>query len=348
MLRHPLRLPLLLAYACACASSCAEGVPSSPDPAPRRAFYSWQTTLRLGAGEREALSRLGATRLFLRYFDVDRRDDGTPVPIGKLVRPPDATLPDGLEIVPVVFLRERVFRAPADGLAARVWGEVAAISRGLGVAPREVQLDCDWTDTTREAFFAFAREFGRLAHPATTSATIRLHQVKYRERTGVPPVSRGMLMFYSMGRIAPEPGHRAIFDVSIAKGYLSRLSSYPLPLDVALPIFAWVVHVRDGAVEGLLQATDPASLAAHDALSPAGPERWVATRDTFVDGVFVRAGDELQGETVDSARALEAALLVAPRLPANAPRTIALFDLNERNLLRHDPGGLEKIFDAIP
>ena len=30
------------------------------------------------------------------------------------------------------------------------------------------------------------------------SATIRLHQVKYRADTGVPPVDRGMLMAYNL------------------------------------------------------------------------------------------------------------------------------------------------------
>jgi hypothetical protein len=68
--------------------------------------------------------------------------------------------------------------------------------------------------------------------------------VKYRERTGVPPVDRGMLMFYNMGRFSADPEARAIFDLESARRYLARISSYPLPLDLALPMWSWTVAPR--------------------------------------------------------------------------------------------------------
>jgi hypothetical protein len=257
-----------------------------------------------------------------------------------------------VEIVPVVFLRERVFHGlSAEGtarLAERVWSEVQRLSRQGNVVLRELQLDCDWTDTTRAPFFAFLEQLGLLAGPAevTLSATIRLHQVKYRERTGVPPVSRGMLMFYNMGRIAP--GERAIFDAAKAEAYLARLPEYPLALDVALPIWSWTVHLRDDRVEGLLQNTDPATLSANDALEPAPAGRFLVKRPTFVQGTLLREGDVLQPEVIEPSIALEAARLVAPRLaPASPARTISLFDLSERNLARHDVEALDRLFRTI-
>ena len=79
------------------------------------------------------------------------------------------------------------------------------------------------------------------------SATIRLHQVKYREETGVPPVDYGVLMYYNMGHISAM-GANSIYDRSTALRYLGKLREYPLPLDIALPMFAWGVHSADGQV----------------------------------------------------------------------------------------------------
>lgn len=207
--------------------------------------------------------------------------------------------------------------------------------------------DCDWTDHTRDAYFALLRALRETAH-VSLSATIRLHQIKYRERTGVPPVDRGMLMFYNMGTFSADPDARAIFDAGSAEKYLARVGEYPLPLDLALPIWSWTVHVRDGAVAGLMQSTDPAELGAVDFLDAAGDGRYVATRTTFLHGTLLREGDVLKTEITGPDETLTAAVLIAPHLaPANPTRTVTLFELSERNLRRHDLRSLDRVFRAI-
>jgi hypothetical protein len=345
----PPRSTLLAAVllACACAGPC-----DAPAPGPHRAFYWWRTSFDPSEAERQALATHRVERLFVRFFDVDAEPgEDAPKPLGRLSIAAGAW-PAGVELVPVVYLRERTFRhlgpgGPA-GLARHVHAEVARMGRASGAAVREWQLDCDWTDTTRETYFTFLRVLGELARAdgVALSATIRLHQVKYRERTGVPPVGRGTLMFYNMGEVGP--GRRAIFDAEAAASYLGRLHEYPLALDVALPIWSWTVHLREGRVEGLLQATDDRSLAASDALRPLGNGRFAALRTTFVDGALVREGDGLEVEAVTPDVALEAARMVAPHLArADTPRTVTLFDLSERNLARHDHPALERLDDAI-
>jgi hypothetical protein len=216
----------------------------------------------------------------------------------------------------------------------------------LEVTPRELQLDCDWTDTTRDAFFelvARVREEAKLP----LSATIRLHQVKYRERTGVPPVERGMLMFYNMGRFSADPEARAIFDAASAARYLARVPEYPLPLDVALPIWSWTVHLRDDRVVGLMQSTDPDELAALPFLARATPDRYLVTRSSFLHGTMLREGDALKIEVTGPAEALAAAEQISPHLAPTAGRTVSLFDLSERNLARHAPATLDQVFRAV-
>jgi hypothetical protein len=171
--------------------------------------------------------------------------------------------------------------------------------------------------------------------------------VKYRERTGVPPVDRGMLMFYNMGKFSADPEARAIFDAASAERYLARVADYPLPLDLALPIWSWTVQLRDGAVAGVLQSTDPAELDAADFLDHRGDGRHVATRTTFLHGALVREGDVLKAETTGPDETFAAAMLIAPRLAPAAGRTVSLFDLSERNLHRHDSRSLERVFRTI-
>lgn len=229
---------------------CARHTPPDGPPV-ARAFYFWRTTFALSPAETRAVADLGITRLYVRMFDVAWSEaERRAVPMGPLVVPAGARLPAGVELVPVVFLRDEVLRHAAAGpLAGEIWGEVSRRTAALGSAPRELQLDCDWTDHTRDAYFALLRAVRQAGH-VSLSATIRLHQIKYRERTGVPPIDRGMLMFYNMGKFSADPDARAIFDADSAARYLARVGEYPLPLDLALPIWSWTVHVRDGAAPG--------------------------------------------------------------------------------------------------
>jgi hypothetical protein len=364
----PLRLPLLalasaLALAaggCRSRAATAEAAaePAAARPAAARAFYYWRTTFALSPAEERALRELHVDRLYVRMFDLAwDAVAAAPAELGAIAPAADAHVhvPTTVEIVPVVFLRDEVLRrtgvAGAAALAARTWRGVQARAAALGIAPRELQLDCDWTDASRDAFFAFVRALRTVTRGSrlALSATIRLHQVKYRERTGVPPVDRGMLMFYNMGTFRSDVGARAIFDADAAQKYLARVADYPLPLDVALPIWSWTVHLRDDRVVGLLQSTDPAELAALPFLADAGPDRHVATRTAFLHGELIREGDVLAGEVTGPAETLAAARLVASHLapPGGAPRTVSLFDLSERNLTRHGNDPLDQVFRAV-
>lgn len=361
------------AAAVACAAACSTPARSAEGPPPQRAFYYWRTTFQLAPAERQALTELGVTRLYVRAFDVEWSAlESAPSLIGKLVPagPDDAArVPAGIEVVPVVFLREEVLRHTARATAALardVWTEVQRRMQLLGVTPRELQLDCDWTDTTQDAFFALVREVRAVAK-LPLSATIRLHQIKYRERTGVPPVERGVLMYYNMGRFSADPEARAIFDPASAARYLARVAEYPLPLDVALPIWSWTLHLRDERVIGLLQSTDPDELAAVPFLVRSAPDRYTATESAFLHGTLIREGDVLKIEVTGPAEALAAARQIAPHLPpspASSPapspassratppatrssRTVVLFDLSERNLARHAPATLDQVFRAV-
>ena len=325
-------------------------------PASSSAFYYWRTTFGLTTAEQRALTDLAIDKLYLRAFDVVPGKDDAPELVGVVQVTGSHGLPKNVEVVPVVFLKNQIFTSgePEAGslLALRVWRELTNLDHALGNARRfqELQLDCDWTDSTRERYFAFVRALRELSAPGTRlSATIRLHQIKFRERTGVPPVDRGMLMFYNMGRFSNDGKDRSIFDAEAAQRYLGRLESYPLPLDAALPIWAWTIQLRDGEVVGLLQSTDPAELPGLDFVATQTAQRFEVTRTTFLHGTLLRAGDVLKGETLSAADLRAAGRLLAQNLaqPASARRTLALFDLAERNLNRYGLPALQQTFQTL-
>ena len=200
-------------------------------------------------------------------------------------------------------------------------------------------MDCDWTPETRDAYFYFLEELRRLLPDSLLlSATIRLHQVKYPEQTGIPPVDRGMLMFYNMDNVRAADTRNSILDRSVASAYYNRLDEYPLPLDVALPVFGWVVVRREGKVVQLLSGLDERALAdtaRFEALG--GAKLFRVKRSTYLNAYYLYAGDSLRVEKVeaDSLRAAWSDLRM--RLPRER-RHLALYHLDTAsvNRLNHE------------
>ena len=321
----------------------------------KRAFYFWRTQFALSPVEKEALRSHRVDRLYLRVFDVTiDQPSGLATPVaGCQMREP---VPAGIEVVPVVFIANRVFETTPQPkeLADKIWRLVRDRAATAGFAFRELQVDCDWSDSTREAFFALCRELRSEASAASVriGATIRLHQIKYASRTGIPPVDRGMLMFYNLGHLAADPKQSSIFNLEDAAHYIEFVDRYPLPLDSALPIFSWAIHGRDGRIVELLDKVDASALAALPALQETAPGRFTVTRSSLFHGAYLRQGDTVVLEGVAPEVIRQAAQTLSKHLAGRAQDTrdgrpaVALFDLDERNLRNYAPTDLESFFST--
>lgn len=212
-------------------------------------FYYWRTTYAPDSMELQTLKENKVDTLYVHYFDVDWPDtDAAPSPISPIRF---AANPSGYSIVPVIFFQNRVFEKLGStaslALAEKVLALVRRINLPAGIRAKEMQFDCDWTEQSQDNYFRFIREYHALSG-LPLSSTIRLHQVKYSERAGIPPVDHGILMFYNMGNIDAGNGN-SVYDRAIAHRYTPSLRTYPLMLDVALPIFSCGLQVRDGRVD---------------------------------------------------------------------------------------------------
>jgi len=314
----------------------------------RRAFYYWKSEGLPSEAETALLDRLHVDRLYVRLFDLDAA--GQPQSILALPGELPAALTAGgsREIVPVVYavpealkkLGENALRA----LGERTAREMLARCRASGLAPAEVQVDYDWTAGTRENYFRFLEGVrkgliggGKIA----LSATIRLHQVKDRESTGVPPVDRGLLMAYNLSTPADPAVRNSILDMEVLEPYLRGLEKYPLVLDVALPCFSWIVHFEGRRVLGLIPyASAVRSLDPDGDFKRDGPNWLEAGVRTYVAGRSVEPGDRLRIERVDPALVLEAARALSARLP-RVSRHVAFFSLDMDDLNEFSGGSYE-------
>jgi hypothetical protein len=103
---------------------------------------------------------------------------------------------------------------------------------------REIQLDCDWTESTKESYQKLCQlvKTELATRNIQLSLTIRLHQMQETP----PPADRGVLMLYNTGALKNPNTNNSILDIEDIKPYL-RKTTYPIPLDYAYPVFSWGV-----------------------------------------------------------------------------------------------------------
>ena len=124
-----------------------------------RAIYHWRTTFAPDSAEIAFVRRHDIRRIYLRMFDVATEhtpetghDEAVPIATTRFT----AAIPDGVEIVPTVYITLEALRAMrgretqyAELIVERL--RAMASYNGCG-AIREMQFDCDWTSTTRESY----------------------------------------------------------------------------------------------------------------------------------------------------------------------------------------------------
>lgn len=309
-------------------------------------FYYWKTNFQLSKKESEALKHFHSKEIYLRFFDVDKKEKDNPIPLGVIGK---ISLPVDTSIIPVVYITNHTFhhftKENAETLAEKVFRKIDSIARENSIFYNEIQLDCDWSDSTRELYFFFLNKIKTISNK-TISTTIRLHQIKYFERTGIPPVDKFVLMFYNMGKLGKTESN-SIYNSSDAAKYIQSLNNYPKRLDIALPIFSWVIHKRTGVIQELLKDFDLHSLQEKRILKPADNQNiFLVTKSTLTNGRYFREEDELHLERISTEELLNAADLLHANAK-NLNRKIIFFDLNESNFSNYSYEFLDKICNRI-
>jgi hypothetical protein len=276
------------------------------------------------------LEAAGVKKLYVRAFDIDWSEERNSY-IPKAIMQWNSKNIKETEIVFSVFITHKTFEkiAAADipHMAKNAIEKLISQAKSCakeGYRIREIQWDCDWSPTTQKKYFTFLEETKKhLPPPFTQSATIRLHQFKYPKETGVPPVQKGMLMFYNMSDIKNPQTENSILDIAAGRKYLSSHKPYPIPLDVVLPVYDWGVIIRNGKVIDFIPEFSP-----NDSCFRKGENDWLSvTRSHYYNGIYLYEGDKIRQEGVSFAQLDSCTELLAPLLQGDS-LTVSFFHLN--------------------
>jgi len=314
------------------------------------AFYYWKTVYSPSTYEQETTIRLGTKLMYLRLFDVDTdpgATDAYPVGLVRVNERVDSTM----QYIPVIFVTQRTLhKLPVQrmtALAHKIARRTEVSCENAGIKPREIQIDCDWTTGTREKYFRLLSELKKQPFIAgkLLSCTIRLHQVKYTTSSGIPPVDRGALMCYNVGELRKPGTQNSILDAELAEKYLSHIDTYPLPLDIALPLFSWSLLFRSGQFVGILRDVDIAEIKQSGLFGRNGDGRYACEQDTLWRGQQFRRGDIVRYEASEQRDLLEVAAYTSQHVHNDSLRII-FFSCDSITLSKHSVHDLEKVLDC--
>jgi hypothetical protein len=272
-----------------------------PASRPNIHFYHWKGAFQIDSVEQAFLKKVNSKKLYLRFFDVDYQVEQGAVPIG-ITRINDSLSYQFDEIVATIFITNRtMIQIPSDkipDLAQKITKKI--FSQGKKLPVKGIQLDCDWSEQSQRNYFMLCTEIRKICKSKNIelSATIRLHQYKYAHQTGIPPIDRGVLMLYNVGDIDGRNTQNSILDLKIVSSYLSDTESYPIHLDVAIPIFSWAVVQRMGKTVNLLSQISFQELETNKHIKKIQKNLYKITENHYFGGVYLYEDDFLRWEDI--------------------------------------------------
>ncbi len=269
----------------------------------KHGIYFWENdTPSLSSTNIAALDSLNIEKLYVKIFEVDRVS-GKNKPIAKSSLRLESSALKNRDLIPCIYILNKVFvessKSELDELAENVVHLTLKyvdekLAPELKVSCSEIQVDCDWSEKSQGNYFYFLRKIKKLSKKKI-SCTLRLYPYKFHEKMGVPPCDRAMLMCYNLLNPIKNPRKNTILDIDEMSKYLDTKFDYPIPLDVALPVYSWLqCYDRDrfkGVVHGPIEQYS--ELFSHDR------GLWYSMQmDTVISDVYMRKGDRIKLERV--------------------------------------------------
>lgn len=317
-----------------------------------RSFYYWKPSFEIDGSELKLLKSLRSDKLFLKLVTVQWDTPRKGVKIDEVNEASRSGIPIEIEVVPVVMISNEVFlklqASELKDLANRLLVRTIELADSAGLAFRELQIDCSWSAESKDSYFAFLKFIKSELDPISQrlSCTIRLKQIKSPYLAGIPPVDRGMLIYYNTGNVE-EPGTRnSIYDADVAARYVSSIKNYRLPLDLALPVFTWAVHQRNGNVLSVIQNVTLEETRSSGMFQEKAKGLFVPLSDCFFKGSFFKEADRLRVEEISPRKSLRAAKQVQPFLNSNEI-SVALFHLDSVNTNRYGQEAFDKLYSVF-
>ena len=361
------------------------------------AFHHWKNPLNITDFEQQYCQNINANTLYLRLFDVDYTAlNKFAEPISELIINQNDLIPFN-KIIPTIFITNRTLIKlndnQIDSLSTLIiikLGQIteepvlnnselknsnselknthlALTNNGFKDKISELLIDCDWTASTKIKYFQLIKQLKTQLNKLNVQSnkqlkittTIRLHQIKFSEKTGIPPADKGVLMAYNTGDLSDPQTINSILDINVLKQYLSELKTYPLPLDVALPIFSWGIVKRDGQAvqlipnfskDFLLKNSKNTDLSRYNRVGAYFDKKNDHTitilKNGYYNSYYLYADDVIKIEEIPINTLQQAATLLSEHVN-NQQLTIGFFSLDSINLKRYNANDLMDVINRF-
>lgn len=235
----------------------------STEPVKRNSIYYWKTVFDLDSTAMSFIKKHDISRIYLRMFDVVVEPDflnGSSEIVPVATTRFATSVPSNLEIVPVTYITIDALRAMAGReaeFASLIMERLLAMSSYNECGKiNEIQLDCDWTSTTKNSYSKLCGivKDSLSSKGIDLSITVRLHQLQETP----PPADRGVLMLYNTGALKTPETYNSILHIDDVKPYIKH-KKYVIPLDYAYPVFGWGVKFRNNKFVSIVPYDDKES-----------------------------------------------------------------------------------------
>jgi len=319
-------------------------------------FYYWRTQLELDSLERSYLEALKVEKLYLRFFDVSwNPNQNQAQPLGILqIKEGGLPLAQLKQIIPTIFITHQTLLNLSDSLrttlAEKIVIQIKQIqenTRFKKLFPKakitEIQLDCDWTPQSRAAYFDLIEIVkNKVKSQQSISVTLRLHQYRYPQKTGIPPVLKANLMCYNTGNLQDLETQNSILDLATVESYLPRDQKYPIQLNYAVPIFSWAVLIRSGRVVNLISNVSRTDFTGNDFQKTEPENHFQVLKSHYFKGIYLYKEDVIRYEFISPEKLQQLAKLLRQRIQ-NSAKEWVFYHLNTTDLERFSVEDLRKV-----
>jgi hypothetical protein len=236
-------------------------------------FYSWENSFN----QKEITEKL-----YIKVLDIAYSTKLEIIKSNLQEKPKD--------FIPVVYITNETMQNVDFSLVSNT------IIQGLkNYEFKELQIDCDWSNKTQSNYFKLLEDLKTKLNK-TLSATIRLHQIKYYTKTGVPNVDYGVLMYYNMSNITDINTKNSILDNDIAKKYHYNFENYKLKLKLALPLYSQAIQFRENKALSIFEGVEKKDFDSN--FTEISPNLYKVLNSTYFKGRYVYKDDVFRFEDV--------------------------------------------------
>ncbi len=322
-----------------------------------RAFYFWENNTTFYSDScKNALEELHIEKLYVKFFEIEKHPSLGIIPSAKSKLSLNS-LSDSMEIIPCVYIRNEVFKNTQKKevvelvdnylfLIKKHWTENVSESKKI----KELQVDCDWTESTKDNYHFFINELNQKLDKDTffvrtlVSATLRLYAYKFPDKMGFLKTDKAILMCYNLLNPLETNTKNSILDLTELKKYLEGAKAYPIALDVALPIYSSVQVYQNNRFRGMIYNDTEAYI---QSLLPVKHNWFRVKKDTLMEQLFLRQGDYVKVEKVSEETIQKAIKCIKKNVLLNKNYTVSFFHLNDYELKNYSHEKLDAFYSSF-